>query len=122
NLGMAGPAMIEGGGLGSFTPEDIGPMDVQGPNGVVDLVVEDDHEAIAAARRYLSYFQGPREEWTQADQRLLRHAVGENRKQVYDIRHVIDTLADADSVFELRNGFGVGVVTALVRIAGRPMG
>ncbi|WP_313406173.1 carboxyl transferase domain-containing protein [Aeromicrobium sp.] len=122
NLGMAGPAMIEGGGLGVFTPEQIGPMSVQSPNGVVDVVVGDDAEAISVAQRYLSYFQGRREEWTAGDQRVLRHVIGENRKQVYDIREVIESLVDTDSVLELRREFGVGAITALVRIEGRPYG
>ncbi|GAA3534419.1 pyruvate carboxylase [Aeromicrobium flavum] len=122
NLGMAGPAMIEGGGLGIFTPEQIGPMSVQGPNGVVDIVVGDDAEAISVAQRYLSYFQGGRTAWDAVDQRRLRHAIGENRKQVYDIRTVIDALADTDSVLELRREFGTGAITALVRIEGRPYG
>lgn len=122
NLGMAGPAMIAGGGLGMFTPEQIGPMSVQSPNGVVDVVVGDDAEAISVAQRYLSYFQDGRPEWTAGDQRVLRHVIGENRKQVYDIREVIDSLVDTDSVLELRREFGVGAITALVRIEGRPYG
>ncbi|MBA4608033.1 carbamoyl-phosphate synthase large subunit [Aeromicrobium sp. Marseille-Q0843] len=122
NLGMAGPAMIEGGGLGVFTPEQIGPMSVQGPNGVVDIVVGDDAEAISVAQRYLSYFQGGRTAWDAADQRRLRHVIGENRKQVYDIRTVIDALVDTDSVLELRREFGTGAITALVRIEGRAYG
>lgn len=122
NLGMAGPAMIEGGGLGRFAPEDIGPMDVQAPNGVVDIVVEDDAAAVDMARRYLSYFQGAQAQWTQADQRRLRHVIGENRKQVYAVRDVIDLVADEGSVLELRREFGVGAVTSLVRVEGRPMG
>ncbi|MGY1848490.1 carboxyl transferase domain-containing protein [Blastococcus sp. SYSU DS1021] len=121
-LGMAGPAMIEGGGLGRFAPEEVGPMSVQVPNGVVDVLVQDDAEAVEVARKYLSYFQGPRATWSAADQRGLRHLVPENRLRVYDVRRVIDTLADTGSVLELRNGFGRGIVTALVRIDGRPMG
>src|SRR4051812_39568830 len=119
---MAGPAMIEGGGLGRFTPEEVGPMSVQVSNGVVDVLVGDDVEAVEVVRKYLSYFQGPREKWTHADQRALRHLVPENRLRVYDVRAVIRTLADTDSVLELRSGFGHGAVTALVRIDGRPMG
>jgi acetyl-CoA carboxylase carboxyltransferase component/acetyl/propionyl-CoA carboxylase alpha subunit len=122
NLGMAGPAMIEGGGLGIFTPEQIGPMSVQAPNGVVDIVVGDDAEAISVAQRYLSYFQGGRTAWDAVDQRRLRHAIGENRKVVYDIRSVIESLADTDSVLELRREFGTGAITALVRIEGRAYG
>ena len=122
NIGMGGPAMIEGGGLGVVTPEEIGPIDVQAPNGVVDLVVEDEAEAVVEAKRYLAYFQGPLADWRAADQRLLRTLVPENRLRAYDVRAVIEALCDADSVLELRRDFGVGIVTALVRIEGRPFG
>ena len=122
SIGMGGPAMIEGGGLGTYRPEEVGPLDVQVPNGVVDLVAADDAEATDLARRYLSYFQGPVAEWSCADQRLLRSAVPEQRLRAYDIRALLATLADTGSVLELRRGFGVGMVTALARIEGRPVG
>ena len=122
NIGMGGPAMIEGGGLGIFKPEEVGPLDVQVPNGVVDIQVEDEAEAVQAAKQYLSYFQGPVADWSAADQRRLRHVVPENRLRTYDVREVIDLLADEGSVLELRKGFGAGMVTAFVRIEGRPVG
>ena len=122
SIGMGGPAMIEGGGLGTFRPEEVGPLDVQVPNGVVDLVVADDAGAVDLARRYLSYFQGTVDEWTCADQRRLRSAVPEQRLRAYDIRALLDTLADTGSVLELRRGFGAGMVTALARVEGRPVG
>jgi acetyl-CoA carboxylase carboxyltransferase component len=122
SLGMGGPAMIEGGGLGVHRPEDVGPMEVQVPNGVVDVAVLDEAEAVQVAQHYLSYFQGPVDDWECADQRVLRHAIPENRLRVYDVRAVIETLADTDSVLELRRGFGPGMVTALARIEGRPLG
>jgi acetyl-CoA carboxylase carboxyltransferase component/biotin carboxyl carrier protein len=122
SIGMGGPAMIEGGGLGVFRPEEVGPMEVQVPNGVVDLAVEDESEAVDVARRYLAYFQGPLDDWECADQRLLRSAVPENRLRIYDVRHVIETLADTGSLLELRRGFGPGMVTALARIEGRTIG
>jgi acetyl-CoA carboxylase carboxyltransferase component/biotin carboxyl carrier protein len=122
NIGMGGPAMIEGGGLGVFKPEDIGPMSVQTRNGVVDIAVADEAEAVAVAKQYLSYFQGPLADWSCADQRLLRQAIPENRLRAYQVRDVIQTLADTGSVLELRKDFGLGIVTALVRIEGRPMG
>ncbi|MFV0281177.1 MAG: carboxyl transferase domain-containing protein [Rhodoblastus sp.] len=121
-LGMGGPAMIEGGGLGVYKPEEVGPVDVMAPNGVIDVLVEDEIEAIAAARKYLSYFQGTLAEWSEPDQRLLRRAIPENRLRVYEIRDVIETLADRDSVLELRPTFGIGIVTAFIRIEGRPFG
>ncbi len=122
NIGMGGPAMIEGGGLGVFRPEEVGPMDVQVPNGVVDVAVADEAEAVAVARRYLGYFQGRLDAGDCPDQRRLRHLIPENRLRIYDVRAVIETLADADSVLELRRGFGHGMVTALARIEGRPLG
>ena len=122
NIGMGGPAMIEGGGLGVFKPEDIGPISVQTRNGVVDIAVADEAEAVAVAKQYLSYFQGPLTDWSCADQRLLRQAIPENRLRAYLIRDVIQTLADTGSVLELRKDFGLGIVTCLVRIEGRPMG
>ena len=122
NIGMGGPAMIEGGGLGVFRPEEVGPMEEQVPNGVVDIPVTDEAEAVRVAKQYLSYFQGPLAEWECADQRLLRYIVPENRLRVYEVRDVIDTLADTDSVLEIRKHFGIGMVTSFVRIEGRPVG
>ncbi len=122
SLGMGGPAMIEGGGLGVFKPEEVGPVSVQAPNGVIDVLVRDEAAAVAVARRYLSYFQGSVPDWTCADQRGLRRLIPENRLRVYDIRAVIETLADTGSVLELRRDFGLGMITALIRIEGRPLG
>src|SRR4029450_7129932 len=100
----------------------VGPMSVQTRNGVVDLAVADETEAVRVARQYLSYFQGATAGWACADQRLLRRAVPENRLRVYDVRSVLDTLADTGSVLELRRDFGVGMITALARVEGRPLG
>jgi acetyl/propionyl-CoA carboxylase alpha subunit/acetyl-CoA carboxylase carboxyltransferase component len=121
-IAMGGPAMIEGGGLGIYTPEEVGPMSFQVPNGVVDILVADDEAAVEAAKQYISYFQGPIREWQAPDQRRLRHAVPENRRQMYDIREVIETLVDEDSVLEIRREFGPALITSLVRIEGQPMG
>lgn len=121
-IGMAGPAMIEGGGLGSYTPEEVGPTSMQGPNGVIDVLVEDEAEATRVARQYLSYFQGDLPGGESADQRILRHLIPENRLRVYDIREVIHALADTDSVLELRREFAPGMITALLRIGGKAFG
>jgi acetyl-CoA carboxylase carboxyltransferase component len=122
NIGMGGPVMIEGGGLGVFKPEEVGPMEVQTKNGVVDILVADDQQAVAAAKQYLSYFQGAVTKWETADQLALRTIIPENRRRVYDIRTLINTLADKGSFLELRPEFGLGMVTGLIRIEGRPFG
>jgi acetyl-CoA carboxylase carboxyltransferase component len=122
SVGMGGPAMIEGGGLGTFAPEQIGPVDVLEPAGVLDLVVEDEAAAVAAARRFLSYFQGALPTWACADQRLLRDVVPADSKRVHDVRRLVELLADDDSVLELRPRYGRTILTALVRIEGRPLG
>ena len=122
NIGMGGPAMIEGGGLGVFAPEDIGPAGVQHASGVIDVLVQDEREAVAAARHYLSFFQGRARQWSAPDQRLLRAVVPENRLRVYDTRAAMTGLVDEGSLLPLRTGFGVGIHTALARIEGRPVG
>lgn len=122
NIGMGGPAMVEGGGLGAFTPEQIGPSAVQSGNGVIDLLVDDEAAAVTAARQYLSYFQGATVEWSAADPALLRDLLPENRARAYDMREVMRGVADTGSLLELRAGFGAGIFTALARIEGRPIG
>ena len=122
NIGMGGPVMIEGGGLGVFRPEEVGPIDVQMHNGVVDIVVADDIEAVAVAKQYLAYFQGTTSHWEAADQRVLRRLIPENRRRVYDVRAVIRTLADTGSFLELRPKFGPGIITGFIRLEGRPFG
>ncbi|MBC9252333.1 carbamoyl-phosphate synthase large subunit [Pseudomonas alcaligenes] len=122
SIGMAGPAMIEGGGLGSYKPEEVGPTSVQGPNGVIDVLVADEAEAVQVAKQYLGYFQGPLADWQCSDPRELRHVIPENRLRVYDIRKVIALLADSGSVLELRRQFAPGLITAFIRIEGKPFG
>ena len=122
NIGMGGPAMIEGGGLGKYHPSEIGPMETQTANGVVDILVKDEQEAVQIAKKYLSYFQGEITGWDSQDQRTLRHLVPENRLRAYDIRKVIDVLFDTNSVLELRKDFGLGMITSLARIEGKPVG
>jgi acetyl-CoA carboxylase carboxyltransferase component len=122
SIGMGGPAMIEGGGLGVHDPGDVGPIDVQYANGVVDLRVADEAAATAVAKRYLSYFRGPidRAAADPSEQSALRGLIPTNRKRIYDVRAVIDALLE--DVFELRRGFGLGIVTALARLDGKPLG
>ena len=122
NIGMSGPAMIEGGGLGVYAPEDIGPVDVQVANGVVDVEVADEAAAVTVAKQYLSYFCDRTTSAHHADQSRLRSLVPENRLRVYDVRAVLETLVDTASSLELRARFGPGMITALARVEGRPLG
>ncbi|MEM5429440.1 acetyl-CoA carboxylase family protein [Cupriavidus oxalaticus] len=122
NIGMAGPAMIEGGGLGIFSPEEVGPASVQHANGVVDILVDNEAEAVQAARHYLSMFQGRVAHWGAPEALALRHVVPENRLRVYDTRKAIEGIADVGSVLMLRSGFGAGIHTALARVEGQPVG
>ncbi|MDX1296898.1 MAG: carboxyl transferase domain-containing protein [Pseudomonas sp.] len=122
NIGMAGPAMIEGAGLGVHAPEDIGPVSLQAKNGVIDCVVDDEVQATALAKQLLGYFQGPLKHWDSADQRLLRHSVPDNRLHSYDMWSVIETLADSGSAIQLREQFAANMITALIRLEGRALG
>ena len=122
HIGMGGPAMIEGGGLGSFRPQEIGPARIQAANGVVDVLVENEAAAVTAAKQYLSYFQGTLTHWSCADPHTLRTTIPENRLRIYDVRRVIELLADTGSVLELRRDYGVGMITAFARVEGRALG
>ena len=122
NIGMGGPAMIEGGGLGTYDPKEIGPMEIQRYNGVVDISVIDEEEAVQVAKKYISYFQGPIADWEYSDQRQLRHLIPENRLRVYDVREIIEVIFDSDSLLEIRKDFGLGIITMLARIEGKPVG
>ncbi len=122
SLGMGGPSMIEGGGLGKFHPKEVGPAKMHATSGVIDILVKDEAEAVAAAKKYLSYFQGDVKDWKCGDQEILRDLIPENRKFAYNVHKVINALCDEDSVLELRSEFARNMVTALVRIEGRPIG
>jgi acetyl-CoA carboxylase carboxyltransferase component len=122
NIGMGGPAMVEGGGLGVFKPEQIGPSALQHANGVIDILVDNEAQAVGAARHYLSCFQGAQTEWQAPPAETLRHVVPENRVRVYDTRAAMQGIADEGSLLQLRTRFGLGIHTALARIAGRPVG
>ncbi|MFT6732720.1 MAG: acetyl-CoA carboxylase carboxyltransferase component [Polaribacter sp.] len=121
-IGMAGPAMIEGGGLGSYSAEEVGPISTQGPNGVIDILVKNELEAVEICKKYLSYFQGDLKDWKCQNQENLRNSIPKNRKQIYNIRELIETFADSDSVLELRKDYSLGMITALIRIEGKPFG
>jgi acetyl/propionyl-CoA carboxylase alpha subunit/acetyl-CoA carboxylase carboxyltransferase component len=121
-IGMGGPAMIEGGGLGICSPKDVGPTAVQSKNGLVDIVAKNDTEAVQYAKQLVSYFQGHVSDWQAHDQRKLRHLVPEDRKRVYDIRSVINTLADQETFLELKSDYGTAIVTGFIRIEGRALG
>jgi acetyl-CoA carboxylase carboxyltransferase component len=122
NIGMGGPAMVEGGGLGVFKPEQIGPSEVQSRNGVIDVLVDDEAQAVAAAKHYLGFFQGRVAQWSAGDPAALRSVLPENRVRTYDMRAVMRLVADTGSLLELRAGFGGGIFTALARVEGRPVG
>jgi acetyl-CoA carboxylase carboxyltransferase component len=122
SIGMGGPAMIAGGGLGNFEAAEVGPVSMQAPNGVLDVVVTDEAEAVAIAKRLLGYFHGPVADWVAPDQLALLEALPENGRRAYDVVPIIETLADEDSVTVLRPAFAPELVTALARIEGRPVG
>jgi len=122
SIGMGGPAMIEGGGLGTFSPEEVGPIDMQVKSGVVDVRVADEAAAVAVAKRYFAYFAGETRAWTCADQTALRTLVPQEQRRAYKVRPIVEAIADTDSVLELRKDFGLAAVTALARIGGRAVG
>lgn len=122
SIGMGGPAMVEGGGLGKFHPKEIGPAAMQVKNGVIDILVKNETEAVEVAKKYLSYFQGKINNWEAADQKELRYLIPENRKRIFDVRKIIETLSNKNSFLELKKEFGKSIITAFIRVAGNPIG
>ncbi|MCW2566461.1 MAG: accC 1 [Mycobacterium sp.] len=122
SLGLAGPVMIEAGGLGSCRPEEVGPAGMHAANGAVDLLADDEAHATALARQALGHLRGSVTYWSAGDQEALRHVVPTDRKRVYDVRAAVELIADTGSVLELRREYAAGLVTALIRVEGRPWG
>ncbi|MFT5997323.1 MAG: acetyl-CoA carboxylase carboxyltransferase component, partial [Glaciecola sp.] len=124
-IGMAGPAMIEGGGLGVVKPTDIGPSDKQVKNGVIDILVENEQQAAEIAKKCLLYFQGPlvdEQKYSFADQQALNHVLPEDRRFVYDVKEIIHILADTDSFTEIKALFGAAIMTGFMHLQGHPVG
>jgi acetyl-CoA carboxylase carboxyltransferase component len=119
---MGGPAMIAGGGLGDVHPDEVGPISVQAPNGVVDVVVADESQAVTVTKKLIGYFRGPTSPGPVADQTALRTMVPERARRAYQVGPIIETIADAGSVTFLRERFAPEMVTALARIDGRAVG
>lgn len=133
NIGMGGPAMIEGGGLGRHRPEDIGPVDVHSANGVIDIVAEDEAEAVALARESLRILQGRTndvsrnaaersvgDDGVSAAAERARTIVPADRLRTFAIRDVIDAVGDADTFIEVRRNYAPGAVTGFIRVGGHP--
>ncbi len=122
SMGMAGPPLVEAALGVKLTPEELGPASVHVASGVIDILVEDEAEAIAAAKKYLGYFRGPHTRGEAPDQSAMRDVVPESPKRAYNVKKAIEILADKDSVLELKPAYGRAIVTSLIRIDGRPVG
>jgi methylmalonyl-CoA carboxyltransferase 12S subunit len=120
-MGVAGPAMLAAGGLGEHAAADIGPAGVLADHGVIDVLTSGEAEAVAVTRKLVGYFQGALPAGTAPSQAALRTVIPSERR-AFDVRPVVTTLADEDSVTFLRETFAPELVTALGRIAGRPVG
>ncbi|WP_371193285.1 acyl-CoA carboxylase subunit beta [Glaciecola sp. SC05] len=122
SIGMAGPAMIEGGGLGKFAPAEIGPIDMQARNGVVDIVVEDENAGIELAKKCLGFFQGASKTWAAPDTSVLNSVLPEDRRYVYDVYKIINAVVDVNSFVELGAAYGGAIIQGFARLEGKPIG
>jgi len=121
-MGIAGPPLVAAATGEKLRPEEIGPAELHARAGSMDLLCDDDREAIGAARAYLAFF-GERSETVETpNTEALRSLVPESRRRAYDVRKAIRGIADVDSVLELRDRFGRAAVIALARIGGRTVG
>jgi len=121
-VGMAGPAMIEGGGLGAFKPTDIGPSESQFTNGTIDILVDDETQACVMAKKVLMYFQNDNLAYNSQEQSALQFYMPENRRQTYDVRGIVTHIFDVDSFTELQQEYGRSIVTGFATLGGIPVG
>ncbi|MDT0596344.1 acyl-CoA carboxylase subunit beta [Glaciecola petra] len=122
NIGMAGPAMIEGGGLGKYTPSDIGPIDIQAANGVIDIVAQNENHAIEIAQFCLGFFQGDSKQWQAPKTKLIQEALPSDRRYTYSIYKVIEAIVDVSSFIEIGAHNGGAICNGFARINGCPIG
>jgi acetyl-CoA carboxylase carboxyltransferase component len=121
-IGMAGPAMIEGGGLGKFAATDIGPISAQAANGVVDIVAENEDNAVALAKFCLGFFQGPVKHWQSPPKSDLSSVLPADRRYTYAVMDIINGIVDLSSFIQIGAQYGTALVSGLARLNGRPIG
>lgn len=131
-MGIAGPALVKAATGEVITKEELGGAAVQADRqGIADLAVESDAEALEAIRRFLSYFPSNARQplpivacddpADRRDEELLT-LVPANTRRAYDVRKVIGAIVDRDSIFEIKPTYARNVVTTLARLDGRPVG
>ncbi len=130
SIGMGGPAMIEGGGLGKVEADAVGPVDTLARAGVIDVRATDEAAAVAFAKCYLALTDGPRpgaasegagtiSSAASAAAQSLREAMPPSRNALYEPRCIIEAVMDPGSVLELKREHGPGLITALASLSGR---
>ncbi|MEC9431579.1 MAG: carboxyl transferase domain-containing protein [Pseudomonadota bacterium] len=131
-MGLAGPALVKAGTGEDIDAQTLGGAEAQvDRNGIADLGCADEAEAIGALRRFLGYLptnagqpapvrEAPPED--PARDEALLDLVPSNTRRAYDMRKVVNLIADPDSVFELKPTYARNVLTSFARIRGRPVG
>lgn len=128
---VAGPKVVEQATGQSITKEDLGDERTQLKNGVIMNLAEDEHDAIAQVRRFLSYLPGnvweappvtPTDDDPQRTDESLLSIVPRDRRKIYDPYRVLAAVLDKDSFFEIAPKYGRARITGLARVNGVPVG
>lgn len=120
SIGMGGPPMVEAALGQRLRPNELAGSEMHEKRGGIDLLVADEHAAIVAARRFLSYYDQDLTEGRASDVDL--DALAPDADESCDMRKIVCGICDADSVFELRPRFAESLLTCLARIGGRTVG
>lgn len=124
---VAGPPVVKALGQ-DLSKEELGGADIQTRAGAVDHAVDTEEEAFACARRFLSYLPSsvyelpptlPCADNPERSDEALMNAVPRNRKQVYKMRPIIESVVDKGSFFEVARNFGKPIIVGLARLEGR---
>ena len=120
SIGMGGPPMVEAALGHRLTPNELAGSEMHERAGGIDLLVPDEPSAVAAAKRFLSFYDNDGEAVAPPDVDL--DALAPDSDGPYDMQEIVQALCDADSVFELRPRFAPALLTCLARIGGRSVG
>ncbi|MFN2522527.1 MAG: acyl-CoA carboxylase subunit beta [Mycobacteriales bacterium] len=126
---VAGPAVVEAGMGETVDKEELGGWRVAARAGTVDLVADSEDEAFSLVRKVLSYLPASTSELPPVGPAVaaepdpaLRSLVPRSRRSPYDVRALMSSVFDHASVLELGRLHAPSTVTALARLAGRPVG
>ncbi|MEC7366280.1 MAG: carboxyl transferase domain-containing protein [Pseudomonadota bacterium] len=128
-LFVAGPPVVKRLGQ-DLTKEELGGSEIHSKNGAVDIFVKSEDEAFEITKKILSYLpqsvyelpqRGEKTDDPERKDEWLLEAIPKDRRKIYKMRKIINTLVDKKSFIEVGKNYGQSVITGLARFDGWPV-